>query len=419
MLWICCLATLTATAQTTKHVLFLGNSYTSVNNLPQMTAQIANSMGDALTYVVNAPGGCTFMQHCTNQSMSYICQGGWDAVVLQEQSQMPAFPDWQVEQEVFPYAKQLVDSVYAHSPCGEPMFYMTWGRKNGDQYNAAAFPPLGTYEGMDSLLALRYTLMAQQDDAALCPVGRVWHRLRTTDPKLELYQPDESHPTVAGTYAAACAFYVMLFHRDPMGITFSSTLDGNEAQTIRKAVRTVVYDSLSRWQRPQPRVEPPTVDSTHGPSVWVSLPSTDASVLRLRWGDGTDTSLAPATAHHIAHTYADSGQYTLVVVGERHCMSHTDSLLLHVEAGEEAGIALATAPAATLWPNPARQTVHWRCEAAEATIEIYDMRGQMRVQQRATGPEATLDVGGLEAGLYLVWVRTPQGIAVGRLAVTR
>ena len=139
------------------NVLFVGNSYTEVNNLPLMVQQVAQSMGETLVFQSNTPGGCTFRQHCSNSSMELIRQGGWDFVVLQEQSQYPSFPQGQVEAEVFPFAQRLVDSVYRHSPCAEPVFYMTWGRKYGDAGNAPYFPVLGTYEGMDSMLCLRYT----------------------------------------------------------------------------------------------------------------------------------------------------------------------------------------------------------------------------------------------------------------------
>ena len=136
-------------------VLFIGNSYTSVNDLPSMLCLISISAGKPYSYSTehaNTPGGATFEDHCTNRSMQLIQQGGWTYVVLQEQSQLPSFPINQVERECFPYAERLVDSVYAYNPCAVPMFYMTWGRENGDQQNAQYFAPLGTYEGMDSLL---------------------------------------------------------------------------------------------------------------------------------------------------------------------------------------------------------------------------------------------------------------------------
>ena len=123
-------------SQQQRQVLFVGNSYVYVNDLPQMLANVAESMGDEAVCESNTPGGCTFSQHCQNHSMDLIRQGGWDVVVLQEQSQYPSFPQWQVEQQVFPYAARLVDSAYAANPCVEPMFFMTWGRKNGDHDNA-------------------------------------------------------------------------------------------------------------------------------------------------------------------------------------------------------------------------------------------------------------------------------------------
>lgn len=241
-------------AQQSVRVLFVGNSYTQVNDLPHLVADIAQSMGDELTYASNTPGGCTFEMHCSNASMDKICQGGWDFVVLQEQSQLPAFPIEQVEELVFPFAAQLVDSIYAFNPNGEAMFFMTWGRKNGDTEFGPMYPMMSTYEGMDGLLYERYMYMAEANDASVCPVGRVWHYLRDHYSGIELYMPDESHPSLAGSYAAACAFYTMLFGRDPDSITYDVGLGMKTASLIRSATHDVVYDSLWKWQRPVPNV---------------------------------------------------------------------------------------------------------------------------------------------------------------------
>lgn len=237
------------------NVLWIGNSYTEVNSLPSLVESIFRSQEMEYSYRSNTPGGCTFRQHCTNESMALIGQGGWDFVVLQEQSQYPSFPQNQVENEVFPYAAQLVAEVYRNNPDGEAMFYMTWGRKDGDQQNAQYFPVLGTYEGMDSMLYERYLYMARANDASVCPVGRVWRYLRSNYPEIELYQGDGSHPSMAGSYAAACAFFTMFTERDPETIRFDAGLDAEVAHIIREAVHTVVYDNIEFWQRQQE--EPP------------------------------------------------------------------------------------------------------------------------------------------------------------------
>lgn len=229
-------------------VLFIGNSYTDVNNLPQLIASIAEAEGDTLVFSANLPGGSTFNNHLNNATTtSLIQQGGWDYVVLQGQSQEPSFPDGQFYSETYPYAQQLCEMVGQYNPDAKVVFYMTWGRKNGDQGNCPYFPPLCTYEGMDSLLYLRYMTMAADFEAEVSPVGALWHYLRDHHPEIELYASDGSHPSLAGSYAAACSFYSVLFRKNPRALSYNPGIDEGQAESIRIAASKVVYDSLAKW----------------------------------------------------------------------------------------------------------------------------------------------------------------------------
>lgn len=229
-------------------VLFIGNSYTDVNNLPQLIASIAEAEGDTLVFSANLPGGSTFFNHLNDTTTnSLIQQGGWDYVVLQGQSQEPSFPDGQFYTETYPYAQQLCEMVGQYNPDAKVVFYMTWGRKNGDQYNCPYFPPLCTYEGMDSLLYLRYMTMAADFNAEVSPVGALWHYLRDHHPEIELYASDGSHPSLAGSYAAACSFYSVLFRKDTRSLSYNPGIAEDQAESIRIAASKVVYDSLAKW----------------------------------------------------------------------------------------------------------------------------------------------------------------------------
>jgi hypothetical protein len=226
-------------------VLFLGNSYTYVNTLPTMVAECAASDEKEIIQSSNTPGGYTFQGHLSNAtSQNLIQQGDWDFVVLQEQSQIPSFPLDQVETECFPYAAQLNDTILHYNPCAETVFYMTWGRQNGDSQNCAGWPPVCTYEGMDDLLNERYRMMAEDNQAILSPVGAVWRYLRTNNPEINLYNADGSHPSLEGTYAAAISFYTVLFREDPTALTYNSTVDPTIAAIIRAAAKAVVFDDL-------------------------------------------------------------------------------------------------------------------------------------------------------------------------------
>lgn len=236
-------------AQKTKKVLFIGNSYTAVNNLPNMVAQVALSMGDTLIYDSNTPGGYTFEAHSTNTTtIAKINANNWDYVVLQAQSQEPSFPPAQVEAETYPYADSLVRMIYENDSCTRVLFYMTWGRKNGDASNCPFYPVVCTYDGMQGRLRYSYLEMGTTHGAEVSPVGVVWNTIRDTYPLIELYQADESHPSLAGTYTAACTFYSAIFQKTiGSGAYVPSGLAVSDASSIYNTSNTIVFDSLDVW----------------------------------------------------------------------------------------------------------------------------------------------------------------------------
>src|SRR5437870_49387 len=80
-----------AGAQSCTRVLFIGNSYTAVNDLPQTFAALASSGGHATQTAMLADGGTTLAQHVASPATSQqLGAAHWDFVVLQEQSQIPS-----------------------------------------------------------------------------------------------------------------------------------------------------------------------------------------------------------------------------------------------------------------------------------------------------------------------------------------
>ena len=229
-------------------VLFIGNSYIYYNDLPDMTSRVAESYGQQLQVDSHTPGGFTLKQQsAAPDAIAKIKQGNWTYVVLQDQSEAPAAPIRDVESNTYPYARFLDSLAKKYSPQARSIFYMTWGRKNGDMPMCEKWPDVCTYEGMDNLLAERYRIMTQTNHAILSPVGAVWRYIRKNYPQIELYNEDGSHPSEAGTYAAACTFATVIFKKDPLLIKYDSKLAGEDTEKIRKAVRAVVFDHLKEW----------------------------------------------------------------------------------------------------------------------------------------------------------------------------
>lgn len=289
-----------------RKVLFLGNSYTYVNNLPQIIHDIAISLNDTLIFDSHTPGGYTLEQHAMDSnSTNKIRLGVWDFVVMQEQSQLPAFIDYLSSG---PY--NLSYLVNEFNPCARKMYYMTWGRKNGDASNCAAWPPVCTYEGMDSLLSLRYIETATFTGADISPVGAVWNYLRTHQPQIELYQADGSHPSTAGSYAAACSFYSALFKKDPSLSSYNYSLDPAVASIIRNAAKLVVFDSLSNWEYGDytPQADFNYRIGTGLNEVHFNNLSENSDGSFWDFGDGNYSS-----TEFPVHNYANDGNYTITI----------------------------------------------------------------------------------------------------------
>ncbi len=215
-------------------VLFIGNSLTSVNDLPRNIAELAKFRNFYMEYDVYAPGGYKLSQHATDPLLlRKINQGAWDFVVLQEQSQLPAFSQEQVQTKVYPYATKLCQLIRKANPRTRVAFYMTMAKRNGDPQNVHISPELGTYEGMQRRINASYTSMAQQNQGLLVPVGRVWENVRLKKPSLDIYA-DDTHPNQVGTYLIACVFYAILFKDSPIGLPYPQRIDGNTASFLQK-----------------------------------------------------------------------------------------------------------------------------------------------------------------------------------------
>lgn len=388
---------LNAFSQAKKRVLFLGNSYTAVNGLPRLVADVALSAGDTVIYQGNAPGGYTLQGHAFNNTSQYMIRSGnWDFVVLQEQSQLPSFPIEQVSAEVFPFARYLDSVIDAHNSCAQTMFYMTWGRKNGDVQNCASWPPVCTYQGMDSLLRLRYLMMAESNNALVSPVGAVWRYIRQHYPNINLYNSDNSHPSAAGSYAAACSFYSAIFRKDPTAISFNYSLNPADAANIRAAARAVVYDSLLAWNIGRYDARADFAFSPQGNRlVQFTNRSTHTDNHIWYFGDG-DSSLE----QNPLHLYPQGGIYQ-ASLHTKNCYS-ANSITKQVEACPQGYPACDTIRLFAVYPNPVHDQLTITVPGKGRVYVINAMGQVLQSFLPLFAEKLTLNVSGWPAGMYII-----------------
>ncbi len=321
--------------QTTKKVLFMGNSYTA--GLPNVIAELAASVGDSLIFY-DGSGGQTIKDHATSQhSLSSISQDQWDYVVIQCQSQEAAYTNSYVRNNVLPYAKFLADSVRSFNPCTKTVFYMTWGRKNGDAANCQNWPPVCTFEGMQMELRKNYLKMGNDNNAFVSPVGMAWRHARQEWPNIELYDIDESHASPAGMHLSASTFYAVLFGKSPLATRQSGGVPPSEQDSLNKAANTIVFDSLSTWNLNYVSGISKVSYTVNDDTVQFKNHNSNLDSALWEFGDGNHTwQISPQ------HIYDTSGTYRVITLSFNSCMQFDTTFEVTVTLPKDTTIADTT-----------------------------------------------------------------------------
>lgn len=237
-------------AQDAINVLFLGNSYTAVNNLPQLCAMLAESADKTMHVESVTPGGCLLTQHAVNsESLNHIRKGCWDYVVIQEQSQLPTI-DFYRREFMYSGYQNLRDSVMFYNPDAQIVGYITWGRRYGGQqcedyglglYCSADFRD---FSHMQDSLSSAYNECIELFGGITAPVGEAW-RNAITQSDIILHSSDNSHPSIEGSYLAACVFHATLWNESPIGLKHPEEISGRNAYFLQKTAAETVLQTYS------------------------------------------------------------------------------------------------------------------------------------------------------------------------------
>lgn len=198
-------------------VLLVGNSYTAANGLAEAleTSLRADPQWvDAEVFAIAAPG-LTLAEHAENAAIATTPwanaqQTAWGAVVLQEQSQIPGLGR---EHPAVVASEQAVAALLAHTVPDRALLFETWGRQDGDPANPERYADFAAMQGH---LTEGYAALAASQGARVAPVGQAFAALRASSPEgvfPQLYRPDGSHPSAAGTYLAATVLHGVLTGR--------------------------------------------------------------------------------------------------------------------------------------------------------------------------------------------------------------
>ena len=197
-------------------VLFLGNSYTYANDLPAVFRELARGGGQNVETGMVAGGGETLADHAASPDSTAAIRGsGWQFVVVQEQSQVPSLESAR-QSQMYPATRSLVNII--RTAGATPILFQTWAHRDG-------WADYGLdYGAMQAAIDEGYATIGRELRVAVAPAGQAWQATLRQDPMIALWQEDGSHPSMAGTYLAACVLYARIFDASPVGIPMTEGL---------------------------------------------------------------------------------------------------------------------------------------------------------------------------------------------------
>ncbi|MCF8330081.1 MAG: PKD domain-containing protein [Crocinitomicaceae bacterium] len=388
-------------AQDTLSVLFLGNSYSSYNNLPQLVQSLSSSAGKTLIIDSNMPDGLSMSGHTNNATtFSKISQGNWDYVILQEQSQMPTI-DFYRYNEMYPAITDLKSLIEQYNPCAKIITYMTWGRQYGGQQcgPGATYcsPVFVDFNHMQDSLTSAYLDISEQLNIQCAPVGVTWQNI-LNDTTLILHSNDNSHPTIDGSYVAALTIYSSIWKQPSNGITFNAGLTQSRALYYQQMSDNTIFNSQNDWNL---LINNPIANFSETISgftaTFTNLSTSMNNTLNYFWdfGDGNTSSI-----QNPSHTYTTSGTYTITLIASD-CI-FTDTSIYTIQIGTNS-MKESTGSEFELYPNPTTKQLNLMVGSnlLGSVYTVYDNTAKLVLTGKISTENTSVDLGNLSAGLYL------------------
>ena len=271
-----------------------GNSYVSTQGLETILHNMFNVTGESNNSEALTAGGMRFIEHwpkvnTSGDSWNTTLRDAnidWDYVVLQDQSQTPGYdrtsPTWIASMNGAVNMSEAIEDEGS-----EAMLMMTWGRRIGDPTNPTIYSNFTMMQDRleSGYIDYRDNMSTPTRDVWIAPVGLAYKHIHDNinltgiDPIMsgntffDLYTADGSHPSLSGSYLAACVLYASMIGESPVGSNDTVALSASLKLELQQAAAATVFNETSHisypWQETSgASISPNSQSSRTIPAGW-------------------------------------------------------------------------------------------------------------------------------------------------------
>jgi hypothetical protein len=171
----------------------------------------------------NAVGSYSFVGD--NEVRFNTFDRAFDATLMMDCSQCPIHP--KLQSIFYDFAKKHSDTVRKHG--SEPILFMSWAYSDKPE--------------MTEPLAVEYIKAGKLNNALVVPAGYSFANSVSKRPDISLIVADKRHPSLAGTYLAACTVLASVYKINPIGNKYTAGL----SEDVVKHLQTVAWETSQQF----------------------------------------------------------------------------------------------------------------------------------------------------------------------------
>lgn len=255
-------------------VLFIGNSLTFYNDMPNILMELGKATGKNIYTERATVGSSTMCQQISTttevgQKVANALKQKWDYIVVQPSRRNTDQEDtvYQAELKASDVLNQMIKNNGAKT-----IIYGTWGNNGGQHqiFKMAAdginTEKVGNYmvtrKDHNDYMRMINEVFSKRMGAPIVDAACLFEYMVTNHPEINMYHTDERHPSLAGSFAVACAFYSYLYNEsaESAAALYTQGLDVNLAKFLAQASNHIVRNG------PEPTIKvnllPDNMEST-------------------------------------------------------------------------------------------------------------------------------------------------------------
>lgn len=234
--------------ESTVKILFIGNSLTFFNNMPDMLKEISEAAKKDFYIDQITPGGKSLQSHSTDiDTINKINERKWDYIVLQS-NDITAFPD--MYQKEIDNINRLKNTIKSNFKNTKIIYLMVWGIMDGVTIRELNGENIYyTYKEYLKKIYEGTLYIAKQCDTIIAPVGMVWSTVLDERPNLKykLFDTDKAHPGYYGSYLSAITYFVTIFLEELKTPVDSIDISESDQYYFYSIANSIVLNQLNLW----------------------------------------------------------------------------------------------------------------------------------------------------------------------------